>query len=82
MSVSRKMAVVCFLTVLLLLSGEAFKLGGTHSGTEAPTGFSTPTLTDNPGSLSVSNGMPEVSGETFAGDQATFEEEDGVDKVL
>jgi CxxC motif-containing protein (DUF1111 family) len=82
MSISKKMAVVSCLIVLILVSGEAFKLGGTPSGAEAPTGFATPTLTDNPGSQSVSNGMPEITGETFANDQATFEEEDGVDKGL
>ena len=49
---------------------------------DAPTGFSTPTLTGNPGSLSEGNGLPFPSGETLADDQATFEEQDGVDKGL
>ena len=53
-----------------------------NDATEAPTGFDTPTLSDNPGSQSTSNGMSEPSGDTFAEDQATFEEEEGVDKGL
>ena len=48
--------------------------------TEAPTGYSTPTYTANPGTHSTGNGLsaPDV----FADDQATFEEVDGVDKGL
>ncbi len=49
---------------------------------EAPTGFSTPTLSENPGSQSVSNGLPEPAGDTFANDQSVFEESEGVDKGL
>src|SRR6185312_11097665 len=49
---------------------------------EAPTGYNTPTMTNNPGSQSVSNGMPQPANDTFAEDQAAFEEEDGVDKGL
>jgi CxxC motif-containing protein (DUF1111 family) len=50
---------------------------------EAPAGFTTPTLgqtvgpmgelTGNPGSQSVSNGIAEPPGDTFALDQAQFE---------
>ena len=40
---------------------------------EAPTGFDTPTLAANPGSQSVSNGIVEPPGDTFALDQAQFE---------
>ena len=53
-----------------------------QSAKQAPTGYNTPTLTNNPGSQSVSNGMPQPANDTFADDQATFEEEDGVDKGL
>jgi CxxC motif-containing protein (DUF1111 family) len=56
--------------------------GGNQSVTEAPTGFTTPTLGDNPGSLSVSNGLAEATGDTFAADQAAFEEAEGVDNGL
>jgi CxxC motif-containing protein (DUF1111 family) len=40
---------------------------------EAPAGFDTPTVVDNPGSQSISNGLPEPSGDTFALDQQQFE---------
>jgi len=49
---------------------------------EAPTGFLTPTLADNPGSQSVSNGLPEPAGDTFGKDQSVFEESEGVDNGL
>jgi len=54
-----------------------------QSTTEAPAGFTTPTLghtvgatgeiTGNPGSQSISNGIAEPPGDTFALDQAQFE---------
>lgn len=54
-----------------------------QSTTEAPAGFTTPTLGDtvgptgeitgNPGSQSISNGIAEPPGDTFALDQAQFE---------
>src|SRR5882757_8732315 len=40
---------------------------------EAPVGFDTPTLADNAGSESISNGIAEPTGDTFALDQAQFE---------
>jgi CxxC motif-containing protein (DUF1111 family) len=40
---------------------------------DAPAAFATPTLATNPGSQSVSNGLPEPTGDTFATDQARFE---------
>lgn len=43
--------------------------------TEAPAGFTTPTLVQNPGSQSVSNGMVEPRGDTFALDQQRFEQQ-------
>jgi hypothetical protein len=44
-----------------------------QTGTEAPAAFATPTLASNPGSQSVSNGLAEPTGDTFATDQAVFE---------
>jgi CxxC motif-containing protein (DUF1111 family) len=44
-----------------------------QTGTEAPAAFATPTLALNPGSQSVSNGLAEPSGDTFALDQSFFE---------
>ncbi len=53
-----------------------------QSPTQAPTGFETPTLENNHGSASVSNGMTLPAGETFANAQDIFEEADGVDGSL
>jgi CxxC motif-containing protein (DUF1111 family) len=73
-------AIIC-LGLLAATPGLVSKLKS-QSAKDAPAGFSTPTLTNNPGSQSVSNGMPQPANDTFADDQATFEEEDGVDKGL
>src|ERR1700747_2993238 len=43
--------------------------------TEAPTGFDTPTLAQNPGSQSVSNGIAQTPGDTYPIDQSRFEQE-------
>jgi di-heme oxidoreductase (putative peroxidase) len=40
---------------------------------EAPTGFDTPTLVQSPGSKSVSNGIAEPAGDTYAIDQQSYE---------
>lgn len=50
--------------------------------TEAPAGFKTPTLSKHPGSKSVSNGIPEPPNDTFAIDQANFEQREGNDTGL
>src|SRR5258708_11170218 len=42
--------------------------------TEAPTGFDTPTLAQNPGSQSSSNGIEQPPGDTYALDQTRFEQ--------
>jgi hypothetical protein len=44
-----------------------------QAATEAPTGFDTPTLVENPGSQSVSNGIAEPAGDSFALDQQVYE---------
>lgn len=69
--------------VFLPLIGVAVALVAQHSETEAPAGFTTPTLgltvsatgelTGTPGAQSVSNGIAEPPGDTFALDQAQFE---------
>jgi CxxC motif-containing protein (DUF1111 family) len=46
-----------------------------QSPTEAPTGFDTPTLAQNQGSRSVSNGIAQPPGDTYALDQAKFEDD-------
>src|SRR5882762_770209 len=53
-----------------------------QSATEAPAAFNTPTLGQNPGSQSLSNGIPEPSGDTYALDQQRFERRNGVDDGL
>ena len=53
-----------------------------QTATEAPAGFNTPTLGQNPGSQSVSNGIPEPPGDTFALDQTRFERRNGIDDGL
>ncbi|HET7205391.1 MAG TPA: di-heme oxidoredictase family protein [Terriglobales bacterium] len=67
--------------VLIMMVGT-MSIVYSQSPTQAPTGFNTPTLNQNPGSQSVSNGLTESPGDTFAMDQSVFEEEDGVDNGL
>jgi CxxC motif-containing protein (DUF1111 family) len=69
--------------VLFFFIGAALAMVAEHSVTEAPAGFTTPTvqqtisatgeLTATAGSESVSNGIAEPPGDTFALDQAQFE---------
>jgi CxxC motif-containing protein (DUF1111 family) len=68
---------------LLSIGAAAIALVAQQATTEAPAGFSTPTLgqaisptgevTASPGSQSISNGIAEPPGDTFALDQAQFE---------
>lgn len=53
-----------------------------QAATEAPAGFATPTLSQNPGSQSVSNGIVEPTGDTYALDQSVFEKRHGIDDGL
>src|SRR5215472_12117570 len=67
-----------FTWAVVVLSGVlALRLAAVaqQTATEAPTGFDTPTLAQNPGSQSVSNGIAEPPGDTYALDQASFEQE-------
>src|SRR5690349_17653211 len=66
----------------LVLAVGRISIVYSQSPTQAPTGFNTPTLENGPGSKSTSNGMVLPSGDTFANDHASFEEEDGVDGSL
>jgi CxxC motif-containing protein (DUF1111 family) len=71
------------LATFSIIGAAAIVLVGQQSQTEAPAGFTTPTLgqsvsstgelTVNSGSQSVSNGIEEPPGDTFALDQAQFE---------
>jgi hypothetical protein len=70
--------------LLALLAILAFAILGIaqQTATEAPPGFNTPTLGQNPGSQSISNGIPEPPGDTFALDQTRFERRNGIDDGL
>jgi CxxC motif-containing protein (DUF1111 family) len=62
------------LTAALFTLGLAGPLlAQTPPATEAPAGFDTPTLVQNPGSKSSSNGLAEASGDTFILDQQIYE---------
>lgn len=72
--------IIAVLALICMTGSMTFMLS--QGSTQAPTGFSTPTLNQNPGSQSVSNGFPEPSGDSFAQDQSVFEEQEGVDNGL
>ena len=69
--------------IFSIIGAAAIVLAGQQSQTEAPAGFTTPTLgqtisptgelTVNSGLQSISNGIEEPPGDTFALDQAQFE---------
>jgi hypothetical protein len=60
-------------SVVLTLCGVSVVAVAQLAATEAPTGFDTPTLVENPGSQSVSNGIAEPAGDSFALDQQVYE---------
>jgi CxxC motif-containing protein (DUF1111 family) len=61
------------LLLLPLLALQARLLAQSPPPTEAPAGFDTPTLVENPGSQSSSNGLIEPPGDSFALDQKVYE---------
>jgi len=63
--------------VVLLVGVMAIGLAGLaqQAPTEAPAGFDTPTLAQNPGSQSISNGIAQPPGDTYALDQTRFEQD-------
>jgi CxxC motif-containing protein (DUF1111 family) len=66
------------LSVAILLAGvmtTGLAGVGEESPTEAPAGFDTPTLAQNPGSQSISNGIAEPPGDTYPLDQTRFEQD-------
>lgn len=71
---------LCALAMVAMVG--ALSIVYSQSPTQAPTGFTTPTLNQNPGSQSTSNGLTEPAGDTFTKDQSHFEEQDGVDNGL
>lgn len=61
------------LLFLIGLHAPLLAQGPLPPATEAPAGFDTPTLVQNPGSKSASNGIAEPPGDTFALDQQIYE---------
>ena len=70
-----------FLTIFAVAAVAAIGIAQ-QTATEAPAGFDTPTRGQNQGSQSLSNGIPEPPGDTFALDQTRFERRNGVDDGL
>src|SRR6266446_3845469 len=67
-----------YFSVVVLVSGAlalSVVVIAQQSPTEAPAGFDTPTLAHNPGSQSISNGIAEPPGDTYALDQIRFEQD-------
>jgi len=64
-------------SVLLLCAAICMALAGVAQDppSEAPAGFDTPTLVQNPGSQSRSNGIVQPPGDTYVLDQQTYEQE-------
>ena len=58
------------ISILLFFLGVALSMVAQQASQDAPSGFATPMLATNPGSQSVSNGIAEPAGDTFARDQA------------
>src|SRR5258707_1064040 len=65
---SKRIVFLAVIPVFIKLAGLA-----QSSGTEALAGFDTPTLAQDAGSKSLSNGIPEPAGDSFALDQQLFE---------
>jgi CxxC motif-containing protein (DUF1111 family) len=67
----------CIAFIFLPVGVLAIGLAGVaqQSATEAPAGFDTPTLAQNPGAQSVSNGIKQPPGDTYALDQTSFEQD-------
>jgi CxxC motif-containing protein (DUF1111 family) len=70
---TRTRTVGAALVLLLAILAVGFAGLAQQSASEAPAGFETPTLADNPGSKSISNGFIEPPGDTFALDQQVYE---------
>lgn len=80
------MARKCISVAFLVLAALAAVITGVaqqgQTPTEAPTGFNTPTLVQNPGSQSTNNGLTEPPGDTYALDQTIYEHEHDVNDGL
>lgn len=70
--------------IALFIGVLAVGFSGTaqQSAVEAPAGFDTPTLAQNPGSQSTSNGIAQPPGDDYALDQARFEQDHDISTGL
>jgi CxxC motif-containing protein (DUF1111 family) len=66
--------IIAVLVLLLGVTAMGLALTAQQPPTEAPAGFDTPTLAQNPGSQSKNNGLAEPPGDTYALDQQTYEQ--------
>jgi CxxC motif-containing protein (DUF1111 family) len=66
------------LLMFLTICSATLTAEAQQTAPDAPTGFDTPTLVQNPGSQSMSNGITEPKGDTYALDQQVFEREHDV----
>ena len=69
---------LCLFTALTALVTGVVAVGA-NSATEAPAGFNTPSFD---GAASISNGLVEPPGDTFARDQQVYEENETVTRQL
>ena len=66
--------IIAVLVLLLGVTAMGLALTAQQPPTEAPAGFDTPTLAQNPGSQSKNNGLIEPPGDTYALDQQIYEQ--------
>ena len=65
--------IIAVLVLLLGVTAMGLALTAQQPPTEAPAGFDTPTLAQNPGSQSKNNGLIEPPGDTYTLDQQIYE---------
>ncbi len=66
--------IIGVLVLLLGVTAMGLALIAQQPPTEAPAGFDTPTLAQNPGSQSKNNGLTEPAGDSYALDQQIYEQ--------
>src|SRR6201982_1914247 len=66
--------IIAVLVLLLGVTAMGLALTAQQPPTEAPAGFDTPTLAQNPGSQSKNNGLTEPAGDSYALDQQVYEQ--------
>ncbi len=66
--------IIAVLVLLLGVTAISLALIAQQPPTEAPAGFDTPTLAQNPGSQSKNNGLAEPPGDSYALDQQVYEQ--------